>query len=182
MRRLRRSLIWGRHASRTPWCCIPRTAETISSPSPENTVSAPLRARPWCWLTYAVLERTCFATSIAWLVRLPGSVRALASPSDLLSEERSVNAPREIMRLVNWLMSNATETVRPTGSEPSLPRRRRWARSRVVYSALGRAIHNERRCRAHEADTRGPAFPARNSHIALTWPGCSALTRGRSSA
>ncbi|KAH9925009.1 DNase I-like protein [Epithele typhae] len=55
-------------------------------------------------------ERTCFATSMAWLVRLPGSVRSLASPSDVLPEERSVNAPREIMRLVNWLMSHATET------------------------------------------------------------------------
>ncbi|KAL1948333.1 hypothetical protein VTO73DRAFT_12408 [Trametes versicolor] len=54
-------------------------------------------------------ERTCFATSLAWLVRLPGPVRQLKSPSDLLSEDRGVNAPREIMRLVNWLMSNATE-------------------------------------------------------------------------
>ncbi|KAJ8488584.1 hypothetical protein ONZ51_g3464 [Trametes cubensis] len=54
-------------------------------------------------------ERTCFATSISWLVRLPGPVRELNSPSDILSEDRGVNAPREIMRLVNWLMSQATD-------------------------------------------------------------------------
>ncbi|KAI1792704.1 DNase I-like protein [Ganoderma leucocontextum] len=52
---------------------------------------------------------TCFATNLAWLVRLPGPVRALQSPSDVLPEDRSVNAPREIMRLVNWLMSNGTQ-------------------------------------------------------------------------
>ncbi|KAM5546090.1 hypothetical protein V8D89_000216 [Ganoderma adspersum] len=54
-------------------------------------------------------DRTCFATSIAWLVRLPGPVRALQTPGEVLPEDRSVNAPREIMRLVNWLMSNGTQ-------------------------------------------------------------------------
>ncbi|KAI9060023.1 DNase I-like protein [Trametes sanguinea] len=54
-------------------------------------------------------KRTCFATSISWLVRLPGPVRELRFSGDLLPEERGVNAPREIMRLVNWLMSNATD-------------------------------------------------------------------------
>ncbi|KAH9903242.1 DNase I-like protein [Cubamyces lactineus] len=54
-------------------------------------------------------ERTCFATSISWLVRLPGPVRELKSPGGLLPEDRGVNAPREIMRLVNWLMSEATD-------------------------------------------------------------------------
>ncbi|CDO76134.1 hypothetical protein BN946_scf184332.g4 [Trametes cinnabarina] len=54
-------------------------------------------------------ERTCYATSLSWLVRLPGPVRELKSPTELLPEERGVNAPREIMRLVNWLMSNATD-------------------------------------------------------------------------
>ncbi|KAI0357724.1 DNase I-like protein [Trametes cingulata] len=53
-------------------------------------------------------ERTCFATSMNWLVRLPGPVRDVKSPTDILPEDRGVNAPREIMRLVNWLMSNAT--------------------------------------------------------------------------
>ncbi|KAH9848135.1 DNase I-like protein [Lenzites betulinus] len=55
-------------------------------------------------------ERTCFATSMTWLVRLPGPVRELKSPRDLLPEDRGVNAPREIMRLVNWLMSDAMQT------------------------------------------------------------------------
>ncbi|KAI8989001.1 DNase I-like protein [Trametes punicea] len=54
-------------------------------------------------------ERTCFATSIAWLVRLPGPIRQLKSPADILPEDRSVNAPREIMRFINWLMSNALD-------------------------------------------------------------------------
>ena len=30
----------------------------------------------------------------------------------MLPEEQTLNAPREVMRLVNWLMSNATDVVR----------------------------------------------------------------------
>ncbi|OBZ76964.1 Inositol polyphosphate 5-phosphatase OCRL-1 [Grifola frondosa] len=56
-------------------------------------------------------QRTCFATSLAWLVRLPGPVRTLKSQDDLLPEGRAINAPREIMKLVNWLMSNATDVT-----------------------------------------------------------------------
>ena len=51
-------------------------------------------------------------------MRLPGPVRELKSPDDILPEDRSVNAPREIMRLVNWLMSNATEAVSAFLSSP----------------------------------------------------------------
>ncbi|KAJ7700407.1 Endonuclease/exonuclease/phosphatase [Mycena rosella] len=47
---------------------------------------------------------TCFANSLGRLTRLPGPIRALAAPADLLAENRAINAPREIMRLVNWLM------------------------------------------------------------------------------
>ncbi|OCH94661.1 DNase I-like protein [Obba rivulosa] len=54
-------------------------------------------------------QRTCFATDLAWLVRLPGPVRALRTAEDLLPEADAVTAPREIMRLVNWLMSHATD-------------------------------------------------------------------------
>ncbi|EMD36828.1 hypothetical protein CERSUDRAFT_83851 [Gelatoporia subvermispora B] len=54
-------------------------------------------------------QRTCFATDLAWLVRLPGPIRALRNAQDLLPEDDAVTAPREIMRLVNWLMSHATD-------------------------------------------------------------------------
>ncbi|KAJ7092810.1 DNase I-like protein [Mycena belliarum] len=46
---------------------------------------------------------TCFANSLTRLTRLPGPIRELGS-GDLLAEDRAINAPREIMRLVNWLM------------------------------------------------------------------------------
>ncbi|KAF7343256.1 Inositol polyphosphate 5-phosphatase OCRL-1 [Mycena venus] len=49
---------------------------------------------------------TCFATSLSRLTLLPGAVRSLKSPSELLAEDRAINAPREIMRLVNWMMSD----------------------------------------------------------------------------
>ncbi|THH32874.1 hypothetical protein EUX98_g1340 [Antrodiella citrinella] len=56
----------------------------------------------------AQYKRTCFATSLNRLVRLTGPVRS-ADKMKLLPEEQALNAPREIMRLVNWLMSNATD-------------------------------------------------------------------------
>ncbi len=53
------------------------------------------------------LEYSCFANDLIRLTHLPGPVRSLKSPDDLLPENRGVNAPREIMRLVNWLMKSA---------------------------------------------------------------------------
>ncbi|KAJ7118421.1 DNase I-like protein [Mycena crocata] len=47
---------------------------------------------------------TCFANKLSRLTLLPGPIRLLASASDLLAEDRAINAPREIMRLVNWMM------------------------------------------------------------------------------
>ena len=35
----------------------------------------------------------------------------MASPNDLLPENRSINAPREIMRLVNWMMACTLNSV-----------------------------------------------------------------------
>jgi len=55
----------------------------------------------------AQYKRTCFRTSLDRLVRLPGPVRTV-DKMELLPEEQALNAPREIMRIVNWLMSNAT--------------------------------------------------------------------------
>ncbi|KAL6304662.1 DNase I-like protein [Sparassis latifolia] len=56
-------------------------------------------------------ERTCFAMTLAQLTRLPRPARALRTADELLPEDAAVAAPREIMRLVNWLMSNAVEVA-----------------------------------------------------------------------
>ncbi|KAK6974368.1 inositol polyphosphate 5-phosphatase OCRL-1 [Favolaschia claudopus] len=48
---------------------------------------------------------TCFANKLSRLTLLPGPIRSLNSSSDLLAEDRAINAPREIMRLVNWMMA-----------------------------------------------------------------------------
>ncbi|KAG5220607.1 DNase protein [Salix suchowensis] len=52
------------------------------------------------------LEYSCFANDLNRLTHLPGPVRSLRSQDELLPENRGVNAPREIMRLVNWLMES----------------------------------------------------------------------------
>jgi phosphatidylinositol-bisphosphatase len=59
-------------------------------------------------LTYGHVEHTCFANSLARLVRLPGPIRAAEG---LVPEENAVNAPREVIRLVNWLMTHAASIV-----------------------------------------------------------------------
>ncbi|KJA23929.1 hypothetical protein HYPSUDRAFT_136984 [Hypholoma sublateritium FD-334 SS-4] len=51
-------------------------------------------------------QYTCFANKLSRLTRLRGPIRSLGLPSDLLPENNAINAPREIMRLVNWMMSN----------------------------------------------------------------------------
>ncbi|KAJ7111389.1 Endonuclease/exonuclease/phosphatase [Mycena epipterygia] len=48
---------------------------------------------------------TCFANKLSRLTQFPGPIRALKSSSELLAEDRAINAPREIMRLVNWMMA-----------------------------------------------------------------------------
>lgn len=49
--------------------------------------------------------------SIPRLVRVPGPVRAFAG-QELLPEDQASTAPKEIMRLVSWLMSHGSEVVR----------------------------------------------------------------------
>ncbi len=58
-----------------------------------------------------VLEYTCFATSLERLTRLTDSARALKSPHDYLPEGHAKNAPREVMRLVNWMMTGSARIV-----------------------------------------------------------------------
>ncbi|KAJ3779009.1 DNase I-like protein [Lentinula raphanica] len=53
----------------------------------------------------AKYQYTCFANKLPRLTQLPGPIRAMKSQNDLLGEVKAINAPREIMRLVNWLMS-----------------------------------------------------------------------------
>ncbi|EJD01693.1 DNase I-like protein [Fomitiporia mediterranea MF3/22] len=51
---------------------------------------------------------TCFANELETLVRLPGPIRETRKEKEPLAEKQKANAPREIMRLINWLMTNAT--------------------------------------------------------------------------
>ncbi|KAF8624682.1 hypothetical protein AX17_007013 [Amanita inopinata Kibby_2008] len=52
-------------------------------------------------------QYTCFATTLTRLTRLRSPVRTLESPDDYLPNSHAINAPREIMRLVNWMMSGS---------------------------------------------------------------------------
>ncbi|KAF9453377.1 DNase I-like protein [Macrolepiota fuliginosa MF-IS2] len=49
---------------------------------------------------------SCFGNKLSTLIRLPGPIRSLASSKDLRPENHPLNAPREVMRLVNWLMGS----------------------------------------------------------------------------
>ncbi|KAH8827150.1 DNase I-like protein [Flagelloscypha sp. PMI_526] len=54
----------------------------------------------------AQYKPTSLGNSIPLLTRLPGPIR---SSQHLLPEERPMNAPRELMRLINWLMTNCKQ-------------------------------------------------------------------------
>ncbi|CAK5268023.1 unnamed protein product, partial [Mycena citricolor] len=54
-------------------------------------------------------EPTCFATPLTTLILLPGSIRSVKSAADLFTAARGINAPREVMRLVNWMMGAEVE-------------------------------------------------------------------------
>lgn len=51
------------------------------------------------------LEPTCFANTLSYLTRLKRPIREVNSADDMLSEEDAKSAPREVMRLVNRMMS-----------------------------------------------------------------------------
>ncbi|KAI0088373.1 Endonuclease/exonuclease/phosphatase [Irpex rosettiformis] len=55
-----------------------------------------------------IWERTCFATSLQRLVRMTAPVRSLKKPQ-LVSEDQAATAPKELTRLVSWLMNYAAE-------------------------------------------------------------------------
>ncbi|PFH50872.1 hypothetical protein AMATHDRAFT_60376 [Amanita thiersii Skay4041] len=52
-------------------------------------------------------QYTCFATTLTRLTRLKGPVRNIETPDDFLPNSHSINAPREVMRLVNWMMAGS---------------------------------------------------------------------------
>ncbi|TFY66027.1 hypothetical protein EVG20_g5062 [Dentipellis fragilis] len=54
-----------------------------------------------------VYEPTCFANTLSTLTRLPGPIRIIQHPNELLPVTQPINAPKEVMRLVNWLMSDS---------------------------------------------------------------------------
>lgn len=66
-------------------------------------------------------ERTCFATSLGTLVRLPGPIRALTNVGELLPEDHALTLPREISRLVGWLTSGTVESVPDVFLTPGEP-------------------------------------------------------------
>ena len=53
---------------------------------------------------------TCFANDLSLLVRLPGPIRDVKNRKSI-ADEHLANAPREVMRLINWLMSAASDKV-----------------------------------------------------------------------
>ncbi|KAK2460857.1 hypothetical protein APHAL10511_007327 [Amanita phalloides] len=52
-------------------------------------------------------QYTCFSTSLTRLTRLTGPARTLQSCHDYLPDGHAKNAPREVMRLVNWMMAGS---------------------------------------------------------------------------
>jgi phosphatidylinositol-bisphosphatase len=60
----------------------------------------------------AEYQYTCFANKLSRLVRLPKAIRDLDSPDEVLKEGDGVNAPRELMKLVNTLMSLNKESLK----------------------------------------------------------------------
>ncbi|KAF8957550.1 Endonuclease/exonuclease/phosphatase [Flammula alnicola] len=97
--------------------------EIILSACVDNNIASILNLRPkdlsGTLILHTVMGRTilyrcqgniytCFANKLSRLTRLRGSIRSMESPNDLLPENHSINAPREIMRLINWMMTDTT--------------------------------------------------------------------------
>ncbi|KAG9308328.1 DNase I-like protein [Chiua virens] len=55
-------------------------------------------------------QYTCFANTLERLTRLVGPIRKFASPEALMPADQAINAPREIMRLINWMMTHVSAT------------------------------------------------------------------------
>ncbi|KAH0831235.1 DNase I-like protein [Lanmaoa asiatica] len=57
-------------------------------------------------------QYTCFANTLERLTRLDGPIRRLKSPEEATPAGQAISAPREIMRLINWMMVHGSATVR----------------------------------------------------------------------
>jgi len=55
-------------------------------------------------------QYTCFANTLERLTRLAGPIRKLKSPEEVMPAEQAINAPTEIMRLINWMMAHVSAT------------------------------------------------------------------------
>ncbi|KIK80565.1 hypothetical protein PAXRUDRAFT_765418 [Paxillus rubicundulus Ve08.2h10] len=55
-------------------------------------------------------QYTCFANTLERLTRLASPIRKLESPEELMPPGKAINAPREVMRLINWMMINVSAT------------------------------------------------------------------------
>jgi inositol polyphosphate 5-phosphatase INPP5B/F len=64
-----------------------------------------------CHKLIQYLEPTCFANSLSNLIRLPLPVRSIRSENQLLDEEEAATPPKEIMRLIGWLMEDGVNMV-----------------------------------------------------------------------
>ncbi|KAF8428466.1 hypothetical protein L210DRAFT_989796 [Boletus edulis BED1] len=55
-------------------------------------------------------QYTCFANTLERLTRLAGPIRNLKSPEELLPAGQAMNAPTEIIWLINWMMTHISAT------------------------------------------------------------------------
>ncbi|KIJ16415.1 hypothetical protein PAXINDRAFT_132353 [Paxillus involutus ATCC 200175] len=55
-------------------------------------------------------QYTCFGNTLERLTRLASPIRKLKCPEELMPPGKAINAPREVMRLINWMMTNVSAT------------------------------------------------------------------------
>lgn len=104
--------IWPTRTSRRRWSFIQYLGKTILYLSRADIVRHSIRYKLIYILNmHAPTEYTCFSNKISTLTRLPGPIRSLVSLDDLRSENHPISAPREVMRLVNWMMSDHTNDI-----------------------------------------------------------------------
>ncbi|KAH7928356.1 DNase I-like protein [Leucogyrophana mollusca] len=97
----------------------------------------------------SLTEHTCFANSLSRLTRLSGPIRTSHSTTKEWREGQTVNAPREVMRLINWLMEHVS------GDE-------------IVDQLFDRPAGEELVARIRECLDTGAEFPSSNDSRLLT--------------
>jgi len=109
----------------------------------------------------STLEPTCFANSLDLLIRLPGPIRTIPRSSffeELAPSENAISLPREIWRLVDWLMNNAADQVSSTSLSPLLSfnatRRLELTHTLSLHLISGGHVPRERRSNNHRSYPR----------------------------